>query len=281
MEYTIFTTEFDEEWSPEDISDYLDGLEGYDFTNITNTLNEVAAALELDEVMPDGPVQILLDCSGSFNGTPVQNNIAAIWRLGDTLSKANIPFEILGYTTAEWRGGKSRKAWLEAGRPIMPGRLNEIRHLIFKSQDASWEKCKRNLLYLLVGGNMKENIDGEALQWASERARCRGNDEHLIFVTDGMPIDDSTLSVHPADYLLNHAHKVMKEIEAERPLSVLRITGTEFHRDKTQYHSGEQVVEAKLSFGYPKGDHNSRVICSAMFEAIRRKKNVPEGPVMG
>ncbi len=170
-------------------------------------------------------ISILLDNSGSMRGRPI--TIAALCAdiLIRTLERCNIKTEILGFTTAEWKGGKSKKAWLDAGSPPLPGRLNDLRHIIYKDAASTWRKSKNNLGLMLKEGILKENIDGEAILWAHERLMVHGEDRKILMViSDGAPVDDSTLSANAGHYILDrHLRDVIKTIERNRQVELMAI----------------------------------------------------------
>ena len=133
--------------------------------------------------------------------------------LARTLERCGVKVEVLGFTTAAWKGGASRKTWIDAGRPANPGRLNDVLHIVYKAADTPYRRARRNLGVMLKDGLLKENIDGEALLWAHRRLTARGERRRiLVVISDGAPVDDSTLSVNPGDYLQRHLRQVIREI---------------------------------------------------------------------
>jgi cobaltochelatase CobT len=169
-------------------------------------------------------VSLLLDNSGSMRGRPI--TVAALCAdiLARTLEHCGVRVEILGFTTRDWKGGQSRKAWMEAGRPLQPGRLNDLRHIIYKSADTRWQKARRNLGLMLKDGVLKENIDGEALLWAHQRLLARPERRRiLMIISDGAPVDDSTLSVNPGNYLDQHLRDAIQMIEERSNVELLAI----------------------------------------------------------
>jgi cobaltochelatase CobT len=170
--------------------------------------------VEKDTEFRDTVVTLLLDNSGSMRGRPI--SIAAICAdvLARTLERCNVKVEILGFTTRAWKGGQAREAWLASGRPGQPGRLNDLRHIIYKSADAPWRRTRPNLGLMMKEGLLKENIDGEALLWAHNRLMGRTEQRRiLMMISDGAPVDDSTLSVNPGNYLERHLRHVIEDIE--------------------------------------------------------------------
>ncbi len=183
----------------------------------------------------DTVICLLLDNSGSMRGRPI--TIAAICSdiLGGILERAGVKVEILGFTTKEWKGGKSYKSWIQAGKPARAGRLNDLRHIIYKSADTPFVRAKRNLAVMLKEGLLKENIDGEALQWAHQRLCSRPESRRILMViSDGAPVDDATLSVNHAGYLDRHLRQVIAQIESEKSVELLAIG---IGHDVTRYYA--------------------------------------------
>lgn len=182
----------------------------------------------------DTVVTLLLDNSGSMRGRPISIAAACADVLARTLERCGVKVEILGFTTCAWKGGQSRKAWLDAGSPDNPGRLNDVRHIIYKSANDPLRRTTKNLGLMLQGGLLKENIDGEALQWAHRRLLARNERRKiLMMISDGAPIDDSTLSSNPAGFLERHLRQVIDEIENRSAVELLAIG---IGHDVTQYY---------------------------------------------
>ena len=182
----------------------------------------------------DTVVSLLIDNSGSMRGRPI--SIAAISTeiLAKTLERCNVKCEILGFTTKAWKGGHSREKWLSLGRPKNPGRLNDLRHIIYKNADEPWRRAKLNLGLMMKEGLLKENIDGEALEWAHKRLIKREeNRKILLVISDGAPVDDSTLSVNPANYLEKHLRHVINKIETTNRVQLVAIG---IGHDVTRYY---------------------------------------------
>ena len=172
----------------------------------------------------DTIVTLLIDNSGSMRGRPI--TIAAICAdiLSRTLERCSVKVEILGFTTKNWKGGKSREEWNLNDKPSNPGRLNDLRHIIYKSADSPWRQSKKNIGLMLKEGLLKENIDGEAIMWAYNRIKKRKEERKIIMViSDGAPVDDSTLSVNPGDYLEKHLKNTVKLIEDKSDVEILAI----------------------------------------------------------
>ncbi|WP_281967519.1 cobaltochelatase subunit CobT [Roseovarius nanhaiticus] len=190
--------------------------------------------VEKDTEFRDTVVTLLLDNSGSMRGRPI--SIAAICAdvLARTLERCNVKVEILGFTTRAWKGGQSREAWLGEGRPQLPGRLNDLRHIIYKSADSPMRRTRQNLGLMMKEGLLKENIDGEALEWAHRRMMARREARKILMViSDGAPVDDSTLSVNPANYLEKHLRDVIAMVEKRRAVELLAIG---IGHDVTRYY---------------------------------------------
>lgn len=161
------------------------------------------------------PVRFLLDMSGSMRGRPIMSLLSAMRNEGDRLDAAGVPFEILGFTTSAWRGGQSRKEWNEAGHPPGPGRTSDLLHVVFKGMDEPWSECKHLLSVCFREGFLKENIDGEALEWARTRAETDPEEAGLVMVSDGAPCCDSTKALNPPTFLDDHLNQVMDAMEED------------------------------------------------------------------
>ena len=179
-------------------------------------------------------VTLLLDNSGSMRGRPIMVAALCADILARTLERCGVKVEILGFTTQAWKGGLSREDWIKAGKPPTPGRLNDLRHIIYKSADAPWRRARRNLGLMMREGLLKENIDGEALMWAHQRLIGRTEARHILMViSDGAPVDDSTLSVNTGSYLELHLRQVIEEIETRSPIELIAIG---IGHDVTRYY---------------------------------------------
>ena len=206
--------------------DLEDGL--LDSSKLTRVIidpyNSLSFKRERDLEFKDTVVTLLIDNSGSMRGRPI--TIAALCAdiLSRTLERCSVKVEILGFTTKNWKGGLSRELWNKNGKVKNPGRLNDLRHIIYKSADTHWRQSKRNLGLMLKEGLLKENIDGEAISWAYNRIKKRGEERKIIMViSDGAPVDDSTLSVNSGDYLEKHLKKIVKQIENGNEAEILAI----------------------------------------------------------
>jgi cobaltochelatase CobT len=189
---------------------------------------------EKDMNFRDTVVTLLLDNSGSMRGRPITVAATCADILARTLERCGVKVEILGFTTRAWKGGQSRESWLQAGKPGNPGRLNDLRHIIYKSADAPWRRARRNLGLMMREGLLKENIDGEAVDWAHKRLLARTEQRRILMViSDGAPVDDSTLSVNPGNYLEKHLRWVIDEIENRSPIELIAIG---IGHDVTRYY---------------------------------------------
>jgi cobaltochelatase CobT len=189
---------------------------------------------ERDAKFRDTVVTLLLDNSGSMRGRPITVAATCADILARTLERCGVSVEILGFTTRAWKGGQAREKWLKDGKPPSPGRLNDLRHIIYKSADAPWRRARRNLGLMMREGLLKENIDGEALLWAHNRLIGRPEQRKiLMMISDGAPVDDSTLSVNPGNYLERHLRAVIELIETRSPVELLAIG---IGHDVTRYY---------------------------------------------
>ncbi|MXQ06637.1 cobaltochelatase subunit CobT [Alphaproteobacteria bacterium GH1-50] len=201
---------------------------------VANPTVPLAYKQEKDTEFRDTVVTLLLDNSGSMRGRPI--SIAAICAdiLARTLERCNVKVEILGFTTRAWKGGQAREKWLQDGRPQLPGRLNDLRHIIYKSADAPWRRARPNLGLMMKEGLLKENIDGEALEWAHRRLTNRREARKILMViSDGAPVDDSTLSVNPANFLEKHLRDVIRMVERKKAVELIAIG---IGHDVTRYY---------------------------------------------
>ena len=201
---------------------------------VTSPGHAMSYKIERDTKFRDTVVTLLIDNSGSMRGRPI--SIAAICAdiLARTLERCAVKTEILGFTTRAWKGGQSREKWLAAGRPVKPGRLNDLRHIVYKPADAPWRRTRKNLGLMMREGLLKENIDGEALLWAHARMLARSEDRRILMViSDGAPVDDSTLSVNTGNYLERHLRQVIQWIETRSPVELVAVG---IGHDVTRYY---------------------------------------------
>jgi cobaltochelatase CobT len=288
--YKVFTNQFDEEISAEDLCDaeelsrlrnYLDkqlsSLQGvvarlanrlqrrlmaqqnrsWDFDLeeglldaarltriITDPMHPLSFKVEQDTLFRDTVVSLLLDNSGSMRGRPITVAATCADILARTLERCGVKVEILGFTTRAWKGGQAREKWLSANKPASPGRLNDIRHIIYKSADMPWRRARRNLGLMMREGLLKENIDGEALIWAHNRLLARQEQRRILMViSDGAPVDDSTLSVNSGNYLERHLRQIIADIETRSPIELIAIG---IGHDVTRYYKrAVTIVDAE------------------------------------
>jgi len=209
-----------------------------DVARLTRVIIDPTAPLsfkmEEDTEFRDTVVSLLIDNSGSMRGRPIMVAAVCADILARTLERCGVKVEILGFTTRAWKGGASRDDWLKNGKPPSPGRLNDLRHIIYKSADAPWRRARKNLGLMMREGLLKENIDGEALMWAHHRLIGRPEQRRILMViSDGAPVDDSTLSVNSGHYLERHLRKVIGEIEGKSPVELIAIG---IGHDVTRYY---------------------------------------------
>ncbi len=191
---------------------------------ITDPTSPLSFKMESESPFRDTVVTLVLDNSGSMRGRPIMVAAVCADILARTLERCGVKVEILGFTTRAWKGGQSREAWISAGKPANPGRLNDLRHIIYKSADAPWRRSKKNLGLMMREGLLKENIDGEALEWAHDRLLARPEARQIMMViSDGSPVDDSTQSANAALYLDKHLRQVIEKIETRSPVELLAI----------------------------------------------------------
>jgi len=230
---------------------------------VTSPSHSLTYKVERDTDFRDTVVTLLIDNSGSMRGRPI--SIAAICAdiLARTLERCGVKVEILGFTTRAWKGGQSREKWLADGRPAMPGRLNDLRHIIYKTADAPWRRARKNLGLMMREGLLKENIDGEALLWAHNRLIGRPEERRILMViSDGAPVDDSTLSVNTGNYLEKHLRQVINWIETRSPVELIAIG---IGHDVTRYYSRAVTIMDAEQLG---GVMTEQL--ASLFEADRR-----------
>ncbi len=218
---------------------------------ITDPLTPLTYKIEKDTEFRDTSVSILVDSSGSMRGRSM--TVAAICAdiISTTLERCNVKTEVLGFTTKQWKGGESRKMWMEDGKPENPGRLNDIRHIIFKSADTPWRRGQKNFGLMLREGLLKENVDGEALIWAHDRLARRSEQRKILMViSDGAPVDDSTLSTNPTNFLDLHLRQVIHSIETKSDINLIAIgighDVTRYYKNAVTIHRAEELGGAML-----------------------------------
>jgi cobaltochelatase CobT len=201
---------------------------------VTDPMHPLSFKMERDTDFRDTVVTLLIDNSGSMRGRPIMVAATCADILTRTLERCGVKAEVLGFTTKAWKGGQSRELWTNSGKPMRPGRLNDLRHIIYKSADAPWRRSKRNLGLMMKEGILKENIDGEALEWAYERMQKRQEQRKIMMViSDGAPVDDSSLSVNSGNYLELHLKKVINKIETDKDIELIAIG---IGHDVTRYY---------------------------------------------
>ncbi|UOM32786.1 cobaltochelatase subunit CobT [Acuticoccus sp. I52.16.1] len=201
---------------------------------VIDPMQPLAFKMERESDFRDTVVTLLLDNSGSMRGRPISVAATCADILARTLERCHVKVEILGFTTKAWKGGQSRDHWVQHGKKPAPGRLNDLRHIIYKAADAPWRRARRNLGLMMREGLLKENIDGEALMWAHERLLARPEQRRiLMMISDGAPVDDSTLSVNAGNYLEKHLRAVISEIEERSPVELIAIG---IGHDVTRYY---------------------------------------------
>jgi cobaltochelatase CobT len=221
---------------------------------ITDPLTPLTYKIEKDTEFRDTSVSLLVDSSGSMRGRSM--TVAAICAdiISTTLERCNVKTEVLGFTTKQWKGGESRKLWMENGKPENPGRLNDLRHIIFKSADTPWRRGQKNFGLMLREGLLKENVDGEALIWAHDRlARRTEQRKILMVISDGAPVDDSTLSTNPTNFLDLHLRQVIHSIETQSDINLIAIG---IGHDVTRYYKNAVTI------------HRAEELGGAMFEQL-------------
>lgn len=201
---------------------------------VIDPMHPLSFKRESDTNFRDTVVTLLLDNSGSMRGRPIMVAACCADILARTLERCGVKVEILGFTTRAWKGGHARESWLKAGKPSEPGRLNDLRHIIYKTADSPWRRAKMSLALMMREGLLKENIDGEALAWAHSRLMARPEQRRiLMMISDGAPVDDSTLSVNTSSYLEDHLRQVIEEIETRSPVELMAIG---IGHDVTRYY---------------------------------------------
>ncbi len=233
---------------------------------VTDPFAPLSFKQERETAFRDTVVTLLLDNSGSMRGRPITVAATCADILARTLERCGVKVEILGFTTRAWKGGQSREEWLRAGKPPHPGRLNDLRHIVYKSADVPWRRVRRNLALMMREGLLKENIDGEALDWAHKRLLGRVEQRKILMViSDGAPVDDATLSVNSGNYLERHLRFVIEQIEQRSPVELIAIG---IGHDVTRYYQrAVTIVDAEELAG---------VMMEKLAELFEQKQSVPE-----
>lgn len=219
---------------------------------VVNPATPLSFKQERETDFRDTAVTLLIDNSGSMRGRPIAVAAMSADILARTLERCGVKVEILGFTTRAWKGGQAREAWLRAAKPVNPGRLNDLRHIVYKPADAPWRRARRNLGLMLREGLLKENIDGEAILWAHSRLLARTEQRRILMViSDGAPVDDSTLSANPGNYLERHLREVIEWVETRSEIELLAIgighDVTRYYRRAVTISDPEQLGGAMLS----------------------------------
>ena len=239
---------------------------------VIDPLQPLSFKQEKDADFRDTVVTLLIDNSGSMRGRPI--TIAALCAdiLTRTLERCGVPVEVLGFTTKEWKGGKSRKQWMADNRPPNPGRLNDLRHIIYKPADVPYRRARRNIGLMLREGLLKENIDGEALLWAHKRLLARPEQRKILMViSDGAPVDDSTLTVNDSAYLERHLKEVIADIEARSPVELVAIG---IGHDVTRYYRRAMTIHDVEGLGAAMMEQLSHLFAEEAPKAARRRRRI-------
>jgi len=219
---------------------------------VTNPMHPLSYKIEKETEFRDTIVTLLIDNSGSMRGRPITVAAMSADILARTLERCGVKVEILGFTTRAWKGGQARERWLADGKPANPGRLNDLRHIVYKPADAPWRRARKSLGLMLREGLLKENIDGEALLWAHSRMVHRPEQRKILMViSDGAPVDDSTLSVNPGNYLERHLREVIKTLEQRKDVE---LTAIGIGHDVTRYYSRAVTIMDAEQLGGTKMD---------------------------
>lgn len=237
---------------------------------VTNPEYPLSYKLEKDTEFRDTVVTLLIDNSGSMRGRPI--TIAAICAdiLARTLERCGVKVEILGFTTKAWKGGQSRERWVEQGKPEKPGRLNDLRHIVYKGADMPWRRGRKNLGLMLREGLLKENIDGEALLWAHNRLLARPELRRILMViSDGAPVDDATLSANPGSYLERHLRDVIEWIETR---SSIELTAIGIGHDVTRYYKRAVTITDAEELGGTMMKNLTELFNEDLVRAMRRRR---------
>ena len=254
---------------------------------VVSPTHPLSFKLESETEFRDTVVTLLIDNSGSMRGRPITVAAMSADILARTLERCGVKVEILGFTTRAWKGGQARERWLADGKPANPGRLNDLRHIIYKPADAPWRRARKSLGLMLREGLLKENIDGEALLWAHNRLIGRAEQRRIMMViSDGAPVDDSTLSVNPGNYLERHLRNVIEWIETRSPVQIVAIgighDVTRYYRRAVTIMDAEQLggtVMEKLAELFDE-DERGRIRGGqgAARRAFANNKYTPESP---
>ncbi len=239
---------------------------------VVNPETPLSYKREKDMAFRDTVVSLLIDNSGSMRGRPITVAAMSADILARTLERCGVKVEILGFTTRMWKGGQSREKWIAAGKPANPGRLNDLRHIVYKSADAPWRRARKSLGLMLREGILKENIDGEALLWAHNRLIGRTEQRRILMViSDGAPVDDSTLSVNPGNYLERHLREVIEWIETRSPVE---LTAIGIGHDVTRYYRRAVTIVDAEQLGGTMMEKLAELFDEDMLVPVRRRHKI-------
>jgi cobaltochelatase CobT len=237
---------------------------------IVDPLAALSFKVEADVDFKDTVVTVLLDNSGSMRGRPIMVAALCADMLARTLERCAVKIEILGFTTQSWKGGRSREDWLHAGRPAGPGRLSDVRYIIYKSADAPWRRARRNLGLMLREDLLKENIDGEALLWAHERLLRRNEQRRILMVvSDGVPLDEATLSANPGGYLEQHLRNTIKWIEKHSSVELIAVG---IGHDVTDFYARAVAIAELEQLGGAMTEQLAQLFAHAPAHKVRRPR---------
>ncbi len=259
LEKLLYSLDFST-WKFDQDEGYFDSSRFSQF--IANAKNSNIFKLENENTEKNTVVSLLLDNSGSMRGKPIVTSAMTAEIITKTLEKCRVNVEILGFTTKEWKGGKSKKLWEKKNKDLNPGRLNDLLHIVYKDADTPWNQTKLNLGLVLKDGLLKENIDGEALIWASSRLKKRNEKKKiLIVISDGAPVDDATLSSNNSNILDNHLKEVVSEIEKKRAIDLIAIG---IGHDVSKYYSRAFTIDDVEKLG--------EIIIDNLTEILKEKR---------
>jgi cobaltochelatase CobT len=242
---------------------------------VIDPMHPLSFKMEQDMQFRDTVVTLLLDNSGSMRGRPITVAATCADILARTLERCGVKAEILGFTTKAWKGGQARETWMSNGKPANPGRLNDLRHIIYKSADEPWRRARKNLGLMMREGLLKENIDGEALIWAHNRLLARREQRRILMViSDGAPVDDSTLSVNSGNYLERHLRQVIGDIETRSPVELIAIG---IGHDVTRYYKRAVTIVDAEELGGAMTEKLAELFSEkAVIKKIRAPKPAPK-----
>lgn len=278
LPYKVFTTKYDQVLTGFEAADAILGRHAEFHKTEKGDLSDEAMThweQELGENIPDvahaeKPERILLDLSGSMRGPKILHVVTAVLKRGDALTERGVPFEVLGFTTSSWKGGKSRADWIEAGRPQNPGRLCDLLHIVFKGMNEDWADCRKSLAGCLLAGMLKENVDGEAVEWAVERSNDDMEPASLLIISDGAPVDDSTIMANTSNFrgngetfLDDHLSQVLDNLSPNLAWRRVRI-----EEEKTAKFKRDQDVFVTPGHARPAAEQDPGDLTAELFRVI-------------